>query len=136
VLRTRGENVLIRDRIATVERNIETVNNRFPGVADLLERDFSCNFRKLYEVTLTNLKNRLVSLQKKRFMETKEERNAILDRIRYMETKFGENSSQASDEKDKLLKFDYIKLKERATTVLLGSFWTQITKRLQRSFAE
>ncbi len=136
MLRTRGENVLIRDRIATVERNIETVNNRFPGVADLLERDFSCNFRKLYEVTLTNLKNRLVSLQKKRFMETKEERNAILDRIRYMETKFGENSSQASDEKDKLLKFDYIKLKERATTVLLGSFWTQITKRLQRSFAE
>jgi hypothetical protein len=136
VLRTRGENVLIRDRIATVERNIETVNNRFPGVADLLERDFSCNFRKLYEVTLTNLKNRLVSLQKKRFLETKEERNAILDRIRYMETKFGENSSQASDEKDKLLRFDDIKLKERATTVLLGSFWTQITKRLQRSFAE
>jgi hypothetical protein len=63
-----------------------------------------------------NLKNRLVSLQKKRITERNEERDAILDRIRYMENKFGENSAQAIDEKDKLLRFDDTKLKEKATS--------------------
>jgi hypothetical protein len=103
-------------RLATVERSIETTTNRLPEMSVILESEFSCNFRQLYEVTLMNLKNRLVALQKKRILEGREERNAIIDRIRYMETKFGEDSLQAGDEKEKLLRFDDVKLKERATT--------------------
>ncbi len=115
VLKTKGDNLMLRERLAIVERNTETIINRFPLMSNILESEFSCNFRQLYEVTLMNLKNRLVALQKKRILEGKEERNAIIDRIRYMENKFGENSLQASDEREKLLRFDDVKLKERAT---------------------
>jgi exonuclease III len=114
-LRLRGGNEILMDRIGTVDHNIGTVINRFPVMQDLLERDFSCNYRKLYEVVLMNVKNRLVALQKKILSENSEERNLILGRIIYMESKFGENSQQADDERDKLLRFDDNKLKERAT---------------------
>jgi hypothetical protein len=49
-----------------------------------------------------NLKNRLVALQKQRITELNINRNNILERIRYFERKFGINSVQAIDEKDKL----------------------------------
>jgi exonuclease III len=114
-MRIRGGNVILMDRIGTVDQNIETIINRLPVMHVMMERDFLCNHRKLYEVMLMNLKNRLVALQKKRLIEGNEERNLILDRILYMESKFGENSQQAGDERDRLLRFDDIKLKERAT---------------------
>jgi hypothetical protein len=114
-MRIRGGNVILMDRIGTVDQNIETIINRLPVMHVMMERDFLCNHRKLYEVVLMNLKNRLVALKKKRLVEGNEERNLILGRILYMESKFGENSQQAGDERDRLLRFDDIKLKERAT---------------------
>ncbi len=73
--------MVLTERLDTVDRNIEIVVNRLPSMANLMARDFTCDFRKLYEVTIMNLKNRLVSLQKKHITERNEERDAILDRI-------------------------------------------------------
>jgi hypothetical protein len=114
VLRIRGDSIVLTERLNTVDRNIETVTNRLLTTADLMERDFTCDFCKLYEVTVMNLKNRLVALQKKRILERNEERDGILNRIQYMEHKFGANSVQTNDEKEKLLRFDDAKLKEKA----------------------
>jgi hypothetical protein len=61
------------------------------------------------------IKNRLVALQKQRAVERKLKRDNIIDRIHYHERKFGENSVQANDEREKLLRLDDLNLKERAT---------------------
>jgi hypothetical protein len=114
VLKLRGDNIVLNERLNTVDRNIVTVMDRLPTFVDLMERDFTCDFRKLYEVTVMNLKNRLVALQNKRILERNEERDGILNRIQYMEHKFGANSVQTNDEKEKLLRFDDAKLKEKA----------------------
>jgi hypothetical protein len=38
------------------------VTNRLEGL-NLLEREFTCNYRSLYEVVLINLKNKLMEVQ-------------------------------------------------------------------------
>ena len=45
------------------EIEIEELIGELPGVDDLLERNFSCDFRKLYEVLIMGIKNRLLGIQ-------------------------------------------------------------------------
>jgi hypothetical protein len=111
----RGDDVILRERNLTIEANINVVCSRLPRVEVLLNRNFSCDFRQLYEVCTMGIKNRLVALQKQRGIEAKLQRELIIERIRYFEEKFGENSMQVGDEREKLLRYDDIKLKERAT---------------------
>jgi hypothetical protein len=115
LIRSKGEDEIIRERLNTADANLSVMINRIPKIENLLEREFSCNFRQLYEVCTMNLKNRLVALQKQRINELNINRDNLLERIRYLESKFGANSVQALDEKDKLLRMDDQKLKDRAT---------------------
>jgi hypothetical protein len=115
LLSIRGEDVILRERAETTEANINVIYNRLPSIDEMLNRNFSCDFRQLYEVCTMGIKNRLVALQKQRAVELKLQRENIIDRIHYLERKFGENSIQASDEREKLLRLDDRNLKERAT---------------------
>ncbi len=115
ITRNGGANGITRERMDTNNANIRVVRERLPHIDELMTREYTCDYRQLYEVVMMNLKNRLVSLQKQRVIESKETRETIILRIRYMESKFGAESMQAADERDKLLRFDDINLKERAT---------------------
>ncbi len=64
---------------------------------------------------MINLKNRLVARQAAKSKESDLLRNDLIARCAYMKDKFGDNSVQFQDEREKLLRFDDQKLKERAT---------------------
>jgi hypothetical protein len=98
-----------------VENNIGVVMERFPDMANLMDREFSCSYRQLYEMIMMGIKNSLVAIQNRRIKEQGAARDFLINRINYMEEKFGLSSIQAGDTREKLLRFDDILLKERAT---------------------
>jgi hypothetical protein len=104
----------MEERRNTNVANIMTVMNRLPEMTALMNINFSCGYGTLYEVVTCNLKNRLVSLQTTRARACKARRNDIINRIEYMSATFGDNSIQATDEREKLLRFDDVDLKNRA----------------------
>jgi hypothetical protein len=102
-------------RRATAENNIAIVMGRFPEMANLIEGEFSCNYKQLYEMIMMGLKNVLVAVQNRRAKEQTATRDFLINRINYMEEKFGVNSTQAGDTREQLLRFDDTLLKERAS---------------------
>jgi hypothetical protein len=65
-------------------------------------------------MAVNNIKNRLIAVQRDRIRRLGAKREAILKRIEYMTRKFGDDSVQATEEKEKLLRHDDMNLKERA----------------------
>jgi exonuclease III len=102
-------------RRVTVENNIGVVMGRFPDMSNLMKGEFSCSYRQLYEMIMKGIKNVLVAIQNRRTKEQSATRDFLINRINYMEGKFGANSTQAMDTREHLLRFDDILLKERAT---------------------
>jgi hypothetical protein len=105
----------LRERASNVEINIGVVNRRLPVLTDLLGGRFSCNFRNLYEAIMMGLKNALMILQERKRSEEVMKREWLIESIQQMERVFGEQSDQAETARGNLLRFDDVKLKERAS---------------------
>ncbi len=93
----------LKERLDNVAINIETVVNRLPGIEELVDREMSCNYRKLYEVIVNGLKNVMVSIQQRRARGENETREYLISRVQYMVDKFGEDSMQAEEQRELLL---------------------------------
>jgi hypothetical protein len=91
------------------------IKGRLPLLTELLGRFFTCNFRTLYEGIIMGVKNVLMEIQRRRRSEDNVVRERLLVREGRMRTVFGENSQQWFDAKEAILRFDNVKLKERAT---------------------
>jgi hypothetical protein len=105
----------LRERASNVDINIGVVNRRLPVLTDLLGGRFSCNFRSLYEAIMMGLKNALMILQERKRNEEVRKREWLIESIQQMERVFGEQSDQAESARGNLLRFDDVKLKERAS---------------------
>jgi hypothetical protein len=105
----------LRERASNVDINIGVVNRRLPVLTDLLGGRFSCNFRSLYEAIMMGLKNALMILQERKRSEEARKREWLIESIHQMERVFGEQSDQAESARGNLLRFDDVKLKERAS---------------------
>jgi hypothetical protein len=113
VIRT-GGNDFTQNRLDVVNNVLDNVIRELPDISLLLERGITCSYRSLYEVALINLKNRLIARQTARLKECELTRSDIMSRCENMRDKFGDNSVQYMDEHDKLLRYDDLRLKERA----------------------
>ncbi len=56
----------LEDRLRTIEQNLLTTDRRLPNIDFLIERNLTCNYRKLYEVITMNIKNSLMAIQNRR----------------------------------------------------------------------
>jgi hypothetical protein len=91
-LATEGENVELRERLNINGINIQLVKDRMPTVAVILEREFVCNYRLLYEGVILGVKNVLMGIQKRRNRDKNLLRERLLQREEYIKRVFGENS--------------------------------------------
>jgi exonuclease III len=110
-----GMNIELSQRLETKQMNIGVIKNRLPAINELLGRVFTCNYRILYEGIIMGVKNVLMEIQRRRRSDDNVVRERLLVREGRMRTVFGENSQQWFDAKEALLRFDDVKLKERAT---------------------
>jgi len=62
----------------------------------ILELEFSCDFKHLYEAIINNLRLSLVDLQNRGKKVKKSKREHLLNRVRRMESNFGIDSEQFS----------------------------------------
>ena len=53
----------VANEIEAKEGEIEELLGGLPGIVDLMEMDFTCDYRKLYEVLIMGIKNRLLGIQ-------------------------------------------------------------------------
>jgi hypothetical protein len=84
-----GLTIELNERLSNVIENINTVLGRLPGIEEMVSREFGCDYRQLYEVIINGIKNVLVSVQNRRAIAENETRDFLVERIRYMEQKFG-----------------------------------------------
>ena len=49
--------------IEVKEMEIEELLGELPGIAELIEMEFTCDYRNLYEVLIMGIKNRLLGIQ-------------------------------------------------------------------------
>jgi hypothetical protein len=80
----------------------------------LLDREFTCSYRSLYEVVLISLKNKLMEVQGRIKANKSKYRDDLIKRCEYMADKFGDHSLQAEDCRAELLRYDDVNLKMRA----------------------
>jgi len=85
-----------------------------PDIEVLLELEFTCNFKNLYEAVANNLKLSLAELQNWQKKLLSLERENLLMKVRRMESNFGIESEQFSDAINLLNRFDDQQLKLRA----------------------
>jgi hypothetical protein len=105
----------INQRIQTVNENIIVIKNRLPRFEQLMEREYICNYRVLYEGVIHSVKNILLNIQRRRSKEENVVRDKLVKREEYIKTVFGEYSQQWYDAKDAIFRYDDARLKERAT---------------------
>jgi hypothetical protein len=129
-----GENDFLLDRINNADRAIANMLDELPDIGDLLNRGISCTFQSLYEISIMNLKNRLVARQTARIKENDIIRNDIIARGVYMKNKFGESSIQYEDECEKLTRFDDLRLKEGA--VKFREFLENNNEKINKAFCK
>jgi hypothetical protein len=117
-LQVDGNNVEVRQRLETNDRNMTVVRERLPTLIELLGREFICNYRTLYEGVIMGVKNVLMGIQRRKSNDEKVIREQLVKREEYIKTMFGEHSQQWFDAKEAILRFDDVQLKERVT-----KFW-------------
>ncbi len=101
--------ILIRAGVESIQIVLQRL-----GTYNILEREFSCNYRTLHEVVSIAIKNRLMEIQGKIKANQERVREALLKKGAYMREKFGDDSVQAWDCRQELLLFDDVELKKRA----------------------
>jgi hypothetical protein len=102
------------DRIERINANIDVVKGRLPDIDELLDRNFTCNYRVLYEVIGMEVKNRLLKIQRRIKMDNRGYRLWLVQKEEYMARTFGEDSIQRHEVRDEILRCDDAELKERA----------------------
>ncbi len=110
-----GENTELRDRLDINGINIQLIKDRLTTLAVILNREFGCNYRILYEGVILGVKNVLMGIQKRRNRDKNALRERLLQREEYIKRVFGENSQQWFDAREAILRFDDVQLRERAT---------------------
>ena len=58
-----GEMDIKDERIEETWEEIEGIINNMPEETDMLDREFICDYRTLYEVLIMEIKNRLLGIQ-------------------------------------------------------------------------
>ncbi len=113
LLLERGDKVELEERLRTTMENASVIIDRLRGL-NMLEREYQCNFRALYEVSMMGIKNKLMEVQARVKRDKNRAREFLVNRIDYMAGKFGSCSVQAEDCRRELLRFDDMDLKNRA----------------------
>ena len=108
-----GENEEIRDRITQGEANIALIMARLEEY-HILERQFTCNYRTLYEVCMMGIKNKLMTIQGRIKQDTVRMREYLLSKSDYLKQTFGTESVQYLDAREDILRFDDRELREKA----------------------
>jgi len=118
--------VLIREKRKIIwegegDRSLETVDDEIeaelinlPGMIDLLNNDFTCDKRTLYEVTMMGLKNRLLNLQIILDKQKRAERDNLTSNVHRSKRQNGIESLEYKQSLDRLLTYEDNKLKQRA----------------------
>jgi exonuclease III len=113
--RVDGGNIEIRQSLETNQINMGVIKDRLPNINELMGRAFTCNYRMLYEGIIMGVKNVLMETQRRRRSDDNVVREKLLINEGRMRSVFGVNSQQWFDAKEAILRFDDVKLKERAT---------------------
>ncbi len=129
-----GENEFLLERINNADRAMANMLDELPDIGELLNREISCSFKSLYEIAIMNLKNKLVARQTARIKENDIIRNDIIARGVYIKNKFGESSTQYEDEREKLTRFDDLRLKEGA--VKFREFLESNNEKINKAFCK
>ena len=103
-----------RNRMNLLLDRIDTAIGNLPDFDLLLELDYTCDFKSLYEVVVCNLKFSLVDLQNREKKLGAIERDKMVWKVRRMESNFGIGSEQFFDAVTVLNRFDDRILKEKA----------------------
>jgi exonuclease III len=111
ILVERGDIEELEDRLRNTMENIGITVNRLRGM-NILEREYQCNYRALYEVSMMGLKNKLMEVQARMKRDKDRGRDYLVNRVDYMAGRFGTFSVQAEDCRKELLRFDDIDLKK------------------------
>ena len=93
LLRVRGWDREIIDRITDGEANARLIIRRL-GDHNLLLRRFSCDYRRLYEVCMVQLKNKLMEVQGRIKLDKSRAREYLLSKCDEARDNFGENRSK------------------------------------------
>jgi hypothetical protein len=113
ILVERGNKEELEDQMRNTMENIGITVNRLRGM-NMLEREYQCNYRALYEVAMMGIKNKLMEVQARIRRDKDRARDCLVKRVDYMAGQFGTFSVQAEDCRKDLLRFDDIDLKNRA----------------------
>ncbi len=113
LLLERGDKLELEERLSNTMENVGLIINRLRGL-NMLERDYQCDYRALYEVSMMGIKNKLMEVQARIKRDKNRAREFLVNRIDYMAGKFGSCSVQAEDCRRELLRFDDMDLKNRA----------------------
>jgi hypothetical protein len=113
--RVDGGNIETRQNLETNQINMGVIKDRLPNINELMGRAFTCNYRTLYEGIIMGVKNVLMETQRRRRSDDNVVREKLLINEGRMRSVFGVNSQQWFDAKEAILRFDDVKLKERAT---------------------
>ena len=103
-----------RERLAILSERIEAGLALLPDFNILLELEFTCDYKSLYEVVMNNLKFSLVDLQNRDKKLGLVAREKLIGKVRRMETTFGIESDQFLDAINALNRFDDRVLKDQA----------------------
>jgi exonuclease III len=113
LLLERGDTREMEERLGTTMENILVVTDRLRGL-NMLEREYQCDYRTLYEVAMMGIKNKLMEVQARMKRDKNRARENLVRRVDYFSGKFGALSVQAEDCRRELLRFDDLDLKNRA----------------------
>jgi exonuclease III len=109
-----NDSIDVQMRIEINAINMNVIKGRMPDFSELINRQFNCNYRILYEGLIMGVKNVLLEIQKRMKSDDKLLRERLLRREEYTKNVFGERSQQWHDAKVAILRFDDVQLKERA----------------------
>jgi len=103
-------------------RELEMINldivgilEQLPPTDEILQREFSCNKRTLYEMVIMGMKNRLLNIQILHNKERGMEKLNLLKMVRKAKIENGIESLEFKIAQDNLLTFEDNKLKQRAS---------------------
>jgi len=106
-----GTNERRMQRIENLSREIDDMFRDLPRIEDILDLEFSCDKRTLYEVVTLGIKNKLVGLQSFITKQGKLFREELIRKILEYEERFGGDSPQVEICKERLTRYDDDRLK-------------------------
>ena len=104
----------VAHKIEEKELEIEELLGELPGIAELMEMDFTCDFRKLYEVLIMGIKNRLLGIQVNNKNRESREKRLLQEMKTMYEEMEGKNSEGWKRCNDDILELNDRDLKRRA----------------------